>query len=138
MAHRQVSPEDSHTKGIVGRTNLLWARQLREQVHENFHGGDLLSVSPEKTQREDAAVEFERALEHVFLDLDRQSTGTVSRAAVLNRIVEDCEPMLELLGVDLSKHNQAWVDSRMQLLCTEIYAHSNDTLTWNDFRAYFL
>ena len=40
---RQTSPEDSHTKGIVGRTNHLWAHQLREQIHENFHfhNGDL-------------------------------------------------------------------------------------------------
>jgi hypothetical protein len=138
MTHRQVSPEDIHTKGIVGRTNLLWARQLREQVHENFHSGDLLSVSPEKTQREDAAIEFEKRLEHLFLDLDHQSTGTVSRAAVLNRVVEDSTQILELLGVDLSKHNKARVDSRMQLLCMEIYAHSNKNLTWSEFRLYFL
>ena len=142
---RQTSPEDSHTKGIVGRTNHLWAHQLREQIHENFHfhNGDLHATSPHRSNREAQAEQFERKLEHLFQELDHESNqnyckGVIRRAVLLDRILgNNNRPILALLGLNPLVDDEDWIQSRLQLLCTEIYAHDHQDLLYEDFRDYF-
>ena len=97
---RQTSPEDSHTKGIVGRTNHLWAHQLREQIHENFHfhNGDLHATSPHRSKREAQAEEFERKLAD-YIRVQLQHEPLESQASYLKDFQETARlKNLSILG----------------------------------------